>query len=356
MSDVTGRGSNQPSSPLRDDFPLHDLTGSSTWVPGVLAAEAPLLAHPGAVSDGIARARGMLRNALQMEVADNGAQLRVRLINRTGHKLPTGYPEGRRMWTRVRFYDAGSSLVGEVGAYDEGTGVLDRSSPELKVYETKPGIGPNLRDLILAGNPSADIEAGPSFHFVLNNRIYKDNRIPPEGFTNAGYESFGGAPVGHTYPDGQHWDDTWYQIPPGADSAEIEVWFQSVSREFVEFLRDENRTDNRGNEVYDLWLNYDRAPPELMTGATWFRGFVIVSVEPVDGAIHLQFDSRVGETYGVEYADELESGALQWRPFENSEAGVLTATSSRSVFVDDFTPATSGGPPLNDRRFYRVSR
>ena len=86
----------------------------------------------------------------------------------------------------------------------------------------------------------------PSLHFVLNNKIYEDNRIPPRGFTNAAFAAFGGAPVGHHYADGQYWDDTLYTLPAGATRAEVRLYYQSTSKEFVEFLRDENTHQHQG--------------------------------------------------------------------------------------------------------------
>ena len=111
------------------------------------------------------------------------------------------------------------------------------------------------------------VDPGPSFHFVLNNKVFKDNRIPPRGFTNAAYHDFGGAPAGYSYANGQYWDDTFYAIPPGATSAEVTLYYQSTSKEFVEFLRDENTTNNKGQEVYDLWNNNGKCPPEIMVQA-----------------------------------------------------------------------------------------
>jgi hypothetical protein len=42
----------------------------------------------------------------------------VRVTNQTGHKLPTGYPEGRRIWINLKAYDGQGTLVSESGAYD----------------------------------------------------------------------------------------------------------------------------------------------------------------------------------------------------------------------------------------------
>ena len=70
--------------------------------------------------------------------AVNGDQLTVTVTNNTGHQLPPGYPEGRRMWINVQFFDGGDVLIGESGAYDSATGVLTHDA-EAKIYETELG-------------------------------------------------------------------------------------------------------------------------------------------------------------------------------------------------------------------------
>jgi hypothetical protein len=256
MRDVTGQGANYANPPVRDDLPLHDITGGSTWLPGLMSTLFPGQVNDAALQAGIARARYMLENAATVSAIQNGSDLEVTVTNETGHKLPTGYPEGRRMWINVKFYDQAMTLIGESGAYDPNTGVLTYDD-EVKIYEVKPGL-----DDVTA--PIVGVPPGPSFHFVLNNTVYKDNRIPPRGFTNAAYASFGGEPVDHSYADGQYWDVTDYDIPAGATSAEVTLYYQSTSKEFVEFLRDENTTNSKGQEMYDLWDQNGKCPPEVM--------------------------------------------------------------------------------------------
>jgi hypothetical protein len=256
MRDVTGKGCNFPNAPLRDDLPLHDITGGSTWVPQLIAMLYPGEVNAAAIQAGIERARRMLRNAAGLAASQTGARLDVTVTNETGHKLPTGYPEGRRMWLNVRFYNGSGALLKESGEYDAGTGELHHDA-EARVYEIDLGLDENLAQI-------TGLPAGPSFHFALNNRVIRDNRIPPRGFTNAAYETFGGSPVGATYADGQYWDDTAYRIPAGATRADVTVYYQSTRRELIEFLRDENRTNGKGQELYDLWNDYGKSPPETM--------------------------------------------------------------------------------------------
>jgi cytochrome c553 len=262
MRDVTGVGCNlvSPPPPTRSDLPLHDMTGGSTWLPGLLSTTHPNDVNDAAMQAGIARARYMLQNAANLEVIQGNELLEVTVTNNTGHKLPTGYPEGRRVWINVKFYDFNDTLISESAAYDQNTGYLSHDT-EAKIYEIEPGIDPNVAAIL--GLPS-----GPSFHFTLNNKVYKDNRIPPRGFTNAAFAAFGGSPVDYSYEDGQYWDQTDYQIPVDANSAQVKLYYQSTSKEFIEFLRDENTTTNDGNDLYQLWNDNGKCPPELMQTAS----------------------------------------------------------------------------------------
>ena len=256
MKDVTGYGCNFGNPPLRDDLPLHDMTGGSTWLAGLIGQIHPDIVDEEAMQDGIARARKMLRNAAKLEAEQQENKLEVTVTNHTGHKLPTGYPEGRRIWINVKFYDESMNLLSESCEYDSITGEL-KHDEEAKIYEVKPGL-----DSVTA--PLTGDNEGPSFHFVLNNKVFKDNRIPPIGFTNSAYEDFGGAPVEYSYEDGQYWDSSYYSIPKNSASAKITLYYQSTSKEFIEFLRDENKTDTLGQEIYDLWNENGKCPPEEM--------------------------------------------------------------------------------------------
>ena len=256
MRDITGQGCNM-SPPVRTDLPLHDMTGGSTWLPSLLPITHPGKVNPDALNKGILRAQYMLQNAAEMAASQVNGNLKVTVTNNTGHKLPTGYPEGRRIWINVKFFDKAMNVIKESGAYESATGVLSHDG-EAKIYEIEPAI-----DSIVSG--ITGLPQGKSFHFVLNSTIAKDNRIPPRGFNNAAFAEFGGSPVAYSYVDGQYWDDTLYAIPAGAVSAQVTLYYQSTSKEFVEFLKNENTTDpSVGLAMYNLWNNNGKCPPEMM--------------------------------------------------------------------------------------------
>jgi hypothetical protein len=177
----------------------------------------------------------------------------VRIVNESGHKLPTGYAEGRRMWLSVQAFDANNRVVYASGVYDPSTGVLAKD-PAIKVYEIKQGLTPELATF-LGKDP------GESFHFVLNNTTIKDNRIPPRGYTVAAFNRPGMAPVGATYADGQFWDDTVYNLPDNAVRVVASFYYQTASKEYIDFLRTRGGPD--GAMLGTLWDTL-KSPPELV--------------------------------------------------------------------------------------------
>jgi hypothetical protein len=266
MRSVAGAGCNDPLAPIRQDLPLHDMTGGNTWLPFIIASLNPEV-NAAAATAAAGRAQSMLQKAaalnLTYTLAGDSFQAVVTVTNRTGHKLPTGYPEGRRMWLHVLARDAGGAVVYESGAYNPATGVLTHDE-DAAIYEAELGISPALGGAL-------GVPHGPSFHFALNDSIYKDNRIPPQGFANAAFAAFGGAPVDPgrpglvpRYADGQNWDTQTFGLPSEAKSVRVELLYQTTSKEYVEFLRDANTTDASGQTMYDLWSANGRAWPIVM--------------------------------------------------------------------------------------------
>jgi len=248
----------------RPDVGAHSFAGGNTWVLDAIATQMGVDAdYYGLTQDrrdaANARTEQMLRDASDMELSVDAGELNVRIINQSGHSLPTGYPEGRRMWINVKFFDDGDNLVAEHGAYDMMSATLDDAST--KVYEKQMGMTQEVAD-------AANLEPGKSLHLVLNNEVISDNRIPPRGFKNADFAAFGGAPVAYGYADGQYWDDTAFEVPAGATSAVATLYFQTSSREYMEFLRDTNVTNDFGQTAYDLWEQHGKSAPVAMDTMT----------------------------------------------------------------------------------------
>jgi len=259
MPSTQGHGCDPSFGALeRSDLPRHYFAGANTWVLKAIRAIYPdyeTELTEASVDAAIARAEEMLDAASDLEVTIANNLLTARIVNQSGHKLPTGYTEGRRMWLNVRFYNENGEPISEYGAYDYATGDLDVGST--KVYEAKAGITPSTS--ALTGKP-----VGESFHFALNSQWLFDNRIPPRGFTNAAFNAAGAGYYGYSYPDGQYWDDTVFEIPPTAQYVEVSVLHQTTTREYIEFLRDAVPGNTAGIVSYNLWQQFGREKLALM--------------------------------------------------------------------------------------------
>ncbi|HWB19137.1 MAG TPA: dockerin type I domain-containing protein, partial [Phycisphaerales bacterium] len=302
MPDQVGVGCvfGSPAFPVRQDVPQHSFIGSNTWVlnairtmdsdgngsPDYSDGETGL--SDDNVNSAITRNIDMLEKASDMTLTLIGTNsMRVRVINRGGHKLPTGFPDGRRAWLNVKYYDCFEHLIAENGHYDWGTATLTKN--DTKVYEIQLGIQG------AAYAASVGLPEGPTHHFLLANQVVKDNRIPSAGWFSPGSELDQTKPVGATYQSGQHWDDTNYSIPAAARHVIVTLNYQVTSKEFIEFLRDANTTDTSGQVAYDLWVEYGMSAPVVMDQEELFLP------NPVD----LNQDGQIN-------IDDLTAIILQW--------------------------------------------
>lgn len=159
MRPVTGQGCNK-NPPIRKDLPLHDQTGGNYWMPdaiqyldsiGKLRLGGGLTAvQMAAMNDGKARAMKQLSQAATLSV--NGNILRV--VNTAGHKLISGYPEGRRMWLNIKWYDLNNALLREDGKYGP---LFDASGNPVKVTNPATGTQVHVESILNLDDPNAKI-------------------------------------------------------------------------------------------------------------------------------------------------------------------------------------------------------
>ncbi|MDD2899950.1 MAG: hypothetical protein PHI31_14700 [Desulfuromonadaceae bacterium] len=348
-------GSNDPNSPVRPEgssehpntwTPCHAMTGGNVWMTSILSSIAPdnplqdlgnvsLLVRPDiltmdvmqgswsnlkpprinpawvtpsltdALNLAATRIRGVLGNAANitdLNYSPSTGNLSFRVQNNSGHKLISGFPEGRRMFVNVKVYN-GSTLAYEVNPYDYTVGTLKGltgtlSSPPLAANEV------HLDDYVYEAKLGSTLTGEKTtFHFALATHQYKDNRIPPKGFNIAAAAARLSQPFSQgvaapayfsaaEYAGG--YDEISLQVPVGATRIEVNLYYQTTSREYIEFLRDEINGDGRktlpatayviqtdpfftrlkawGNTIFQLWdrnKNMDGAKPFLMTKGVW---------------------------------------------------------------------------------------
>jgi hypothetical protein len=293
MREIRGYGSNKPSSPLRPDesvehpndaVPKHDMTGSSAWASYILASldssgpvydpcNVQILDKGPAVltldldagespkDNGAALKAGSDRALTQLQIAATiknltydpcTGDLAFRIQNNTGHKLLSGFPEGRRMFANIKAFSDDEELIYEVNPYDYSAGTL-RGLPNAP---SSPALGPNeayVDELVYEVHLESDITGEEeTFHAAVATGRYKDNRIPPKGFdvTNAAERLSEPTWHGQSSPDyftadeyASGYDRVYLEVAGGANSVAVALYYQATSREYIEFLRDEINGD-----------------------------------------------------------------------------------------------------------------
>jgi hypothetical protein len=195
-----------------------------------------------------------------VDVGEGIPALPVRVGNETGHKLPTGYSEGRVMWIEVVASYRGDP-VWTSGAWD---GQSIEADPQVRRYEAI----------------AEAFEDQATFHLLRNDHWVVDSRIPPRGL-KADIET---DPVGDRWVfDGQAWpstDEVSYafapvelqdQTPPDDDdelSISVRLLYLVNTPEYIDFLAEENATNSAGTEVADLFEQLGGAPPVVLAEAS----------------------------------------------------------------------------------------
>ena len=224
---------------------------------------------------------------------------KVRVTNETGHKLPSGYSEGRVMWLEVVARYAGE-VVYSSGRWTSGQGI--EQDMQLRTYE---GV-------------AAEYGTEQRFHLLRNNTWLVDTRIPPLGLK----KDIETDPVGIRYTPLQdqtwpNYDDVSYifltadpvvDVTPG--DSEDDVMDLSVrllyvvnTPEYVEFLADENTINAAGQFAFDAIAQHGSDEPLVL--AEWGQSVPLTGLVQPSGST-----SGVGESSGSGESGAPTSGGV----------------------------------------------
>lgn len=150
----------------REHIFTHYFVGGNTMVPSMLGSEKHARL-----------AREMLQSAARMEIISvrnvrpgATATVVIRVHNSgAGHKLPTGFPEGREMWVDFSVLDGKGKELFRLGRID-GEGRLEEGTRNFKVV-----LGDDAGNII-------DVEVWKA------SRILHDNRILPRGYADVRFD------------------------------------------------------------------------------------------------------------------------------------------------------------------------
>jgi MYXO-CTERM domain-containing protein len=304
VADVPGcqdavNSSNHPEGGRR-----HDLVGANRFMLGLLQQEygaGGTNEIPDIFFDfAMDRTDDLLATAATLEVqgpadvnlGEGLSGLQATVTNETGHKLPTGYSEGRVMWIEV-VASYGGATVWSSGQWTDGQGFEEDG--QIRTYRAI----------------AEDYDSGATFHLLLNNHWVEDTRIPPRGLQQDPQTD----PVGDRYtplPDG-----TW----PNSDTAmytfdaanqvvdatpddatddvldvRVRVLYLINTAEYIEFLADENRTNTAGADVAALFEAAGGATPLVLAEQT--LAIPIVGFGEIPGGTTTGSGGNVDDTTG----------------------------------------------------------
>jgi hypothetical protein len=233
--------------PAREGFRGHSFVGANAFMLDLLrenAEELGVEASAEALERGARATRKMLAHrsaAVSVEgLASDGEHVTfaVRVENRAGHKLPTGYP-ARRAWLRVQVR-SGRDVVFESGGVDPDGRIrgledplrsphhdLIESPDQVQIYETI----------------AADADGKPTTHLTRMATTAKDNRLLPVGWRVDGPHAEDTLPVGTEddadFADGG--DVVRFRVPANVARKDlvVVVWllYQPVPPHWVDALR-----------------------------------------------------------------------------------------------------------------------
>lgn len=192
----------------------------------------------------------------QVDAGGEGLRdLTITVTNNAGHKLPSGYSEGRVMWLEV-IASYGDQDVFKSGEYINGEGPT--RDEQVRTYEAI----------------AEDHSTGQQLHLLLNDRWIVDNRLPPQGLR----PDIDTDPVGDRYellPNGEwpHWDTATYDFDPveiddltpddetdDVLRVRVRLLYLINTQEYLDVLAEDNMTNAAGANV--------RAQFELVGGPT----------------------------------------------------------------------------------------
>lgn len=207
------------------------------------------------------------------------------------------------MWLNVKFTDARGDTIAEINPY---LPLVTRPAAGGEEYVSGGELVKTRDDLVYEAkmNSSATGEAD-TFHFVLVTDRSRDNRIPPRGFNLAlaaerlSLPRRNNADAPELFTTAEYeggYDEVTFDLPPGAVSWKATLYYQTTSKEYVTFLRDEVNGTARsltspapsgeaqayiaqtdpyfasvrdwGRAIWDLWLHNGGSAPIPMTSLT----------------------------------------------------------------------------------------
>ena len=172
----------------RTPFSEHEIAGGNVFMLNLLKNnidELDLNATTAQFDDVISRTELMLQSALEINIeegtwTEDGVEIKVTLINKTGHKLPSGYPS-RKMYIEFTAFSENQDTIFHSGGINANGRIIGESDSAFEPHYTEITSEDQVQIYELAmGDINADLTTVLEYAY----QPLKDNRIPPKGFVN----------------------------------------------------------------------------------------------------------------------------------------------------------------------------
>lgn len=310
---------NDLDTEARDTFYLHELVGANTTMLKLLKANIETLnlsAEPENFDDVIAKTEDMLRNRSinfdlnLIEQTEDSLFFEVEILNKAGHKFPSGYPARRAFVEFVLLNQNGDTLFvsGNVDENYELVAQNETYEPHYQIINSEDQA--QIYELVFA-----DVNGDVSTVLVRGDHAIKDNRIPPQGFSTEHQVYDTTLIAGNALDDpdfnlengvqGSGVDKIYYNIarPPleGAYTASAKMFYQATPPKWMKEMFDETSP-----EIETFRAMFDEADrtPFLMKTANVDVDLMVANeeIELLDnfqlyasgqGNLHLEIDQKV---------------------------------------------------------------
>lgn len=267
---------NDIETDARDTFYLHELVGANTTMLKLLKENITALnltAEPENFDEVIAKTEDMLRNRTInfdlnfLEQTDDSLFFEVVILNKAGHKFPSGYP-ARRAFVEFVLQDQNGDTLFVSGNVDENYELIaqnDTYEPHYQVIKSEDEA--QIYELVFG-----DVNDDVTTVLVRGDHAIKDNRLPPQGFTTEHmvYDTTLIAGNALTDPDfnidegvqGSGVDKIYYHIAhpqvEGAYTATAKMFYQATPPKWMKEMFDE--TTPEIETFRTMFAQADRTP------------------------------------------------------------------------------------------------
>ncbi len=291
----------------RPHFAQHTFVGANSLMLRILKDNRQALdiyASDAQFNETISKTLDMLQNqSVMMELYTvnrtlDTLYLDVKLTNRSGHKLPSGYPS-RRMSLHVSISDPMNQELFRSGGFDEEYRITGEDDVELhhniiddeskvQIYEMVMGDMQGQRTTIL--------------NKAYNN--IKDNRLAPLGFSSTSIQydttqiilGITDSDFNHDPVEGSGTDIIHYRIPlngyTGVIHADAKLWYQTFPPKWQDDLFAASTPEIATFQA--MFENADKTPVLMMNKTTTIDAYVGVNNRSMSDPIHL-YEQKAGE-------------------------------------------------------------